>query len=146
MLSLSSVLKVYPPARVALDRIGFTAGEGVLGLLGPNGAGKSSLMEILSANMDFEGGSIVLDGTVDLKRQPLEWRRRLGYMPQSFDFPTHTSGRAMLEEAAVLMGLSPRKLAARIDDLLERVNLAGAAERACATYSRGMKQRLGLAL
>lgn len=145
-LTLTDLTKYYPPARVALDHLSLEAREGVLGLLGPNGAGKSSLMEILAANLDFEEGSAVLDGTVDVRRTPTEWRRRLGYMPQTFDFPTHTSGREMLEEAALLLGLSPRRLAPRIDQLLERVNLAAAAERPCATYSRGMKQRLGLAL
>lgn len=146
MLSISNVVKIHPPAKRALDRVSLEIPDGVFGLLGPNGAGKSSLMEILAANLDWEGGTVVLDGNIDVRKNPREWRRRLGYLPQSFDFPAQTTGRELMEESALLLGLSPRKLKPRIDSLLERVNIHWAANRDASRYSRGMKQRLGFAL
>ncbi|CAN5330999.1 ABC transporter ATP-binding protein [soil metagenome] len=146
MLRITSLRKQYTPTKIALRDVSLTIGEGVFGLLGPNGAGKSSLMDILSAGLDFEGGRVVLDDDVDVQRHPREWRRRLGYLPQIFDYPGQTTGREMLAEAALLLGLSPRKLADRFEQLLERANLTWAADRTCAQYSRGMKQRLGFIL
>ncbi len=145
-LEISGVTKVYPNLRRALDDVALTIGEGVFGLLGPNGAGKSSLMEILSGGLDFERGRVTIGGKIDLVRDAPLWRRNLGYMPQSFDFPHNVTGREVLEEAAVMSGLSPRRLKPRIDVLLERVNLAAAASRHAAGYSRGMKQRLAIAM
>jgi ABC-type multidrug transport system ATPase subunit len=146
MLSINRLSKFYPPHKCALNKITLEVGEGVLGILGPNGAGKSSLMEILAANLDFEQGDVMIDGRISLKRSPRKWRMQLGSLPQSFDFPTHTTGREMLEESLLLLGHSPRRLRTRIDDMLHRVNLSDAAHRSAAEYSRGMKQRLGLAM
>ncbi len=129
-----------------LDGFDLELGPGVFGLLGPNGAGKSSLMEILAANLDFEDGTVSLDQSIDLRRNPRQWRRHLGYLPQAFDFPSHTTGREVLQEAGILLGFSPASLRPRIEALLERVNLHWAANRDAARYSRGMKQRLGFAL
>ncbi len=145
-LEIKNVTKVYLPLKTALDGLSLEIGSGVFGLLGPNGAGKSSLMEILAAMQDFEEGEIVLGGEINLRRKPAQWRRQLGYMPQHFDYPPNTTGREVLEEAAILCGYSPRKLKARIDGLLDRVNLSEAAGREADDYSRGMKQRLGFAV
>lgn len=145
-LAIEGVTKVYGNLRRALDDVTLHIGDGVFGLLGPNGAGKSSLLEILSGALAFERGRATLGGEIDLVRDAPRWRRHLGYMPQAFDFVSNSTGREILGEAAVLSGLSPRKLKARIDTLLERVNLAWAANRDASGYSRGMKQRLAIAM
>lgn len=146
MLKLENLVKVYPPNHRALDGLSLETGEGVLGLLGPNGAGKSSLMEILSAGMDFQAGSVLLDGAIDVRRQPRKWRGLLGYLPQHFDFPPFMTGRELLRESLALHGRSISASRKRIDVLLERANLTDAADRYAASYSRGMKQRLGFIL
>lgn len=146
MLHLENITKVYAAGKRAVDGLSLDIGHGVLGLLGPNGAGKSSLMEILAANLDFEEGCVTLNESIDLKREPGRWREHLGYLPQTFDFPSHTTGHEILEEAALLLGFPRASLDARIDALLHRVNLDWAARRDAANYSRGMKQRLGFAL
>lgn len=145
MLQVSGLTKLYPPDFLALDSVSLEAEPGALGLLGPNGAGKSTFMEILAANLDFEGGAVTLGG-VNIRRSPRKWRKALGYLPQIFDFPPHITGREMLFECAYLLGYRPKQLRARVDSLLEQVNLAEAASRFAANYSRGMKQRLGLAM
>jgi len=146
VLKIEGLGKNYGGESWALRRFSLDLEHGVFGLLGPNGAGKSSLMEILSAGMDFDEGSARLDDCIDLRRNAPAWRGRLGYMPQSFDFPPHTTGREVLAEAAAQQGISPPAIRARIEALLERVNLQWAAARPAAEYSRGMKQRLGFAL
>lgn len=145
MLEITGLRKIYPGGKVAIDGIDLSLGKGVFGLLGPNGAGKSSLVEILAANQEFESGSVLLDG-VNVAKSPAAWRRRIGYMPQAFDFPPNATGREMLVESAILLGLKPGREKDRISMLLERVNLSWAADRYAAQYSRGMKQRLGIAL
>lgn len=145
-LVLEGITKIYPNLRRALDEITISIGTGVFGLLGPNGAGKSSLMEILSGGLAFESGRAILGGKIDLDRHAPEWRRHLGYMPQSFDFVPNMTGREVLEESALLLGLSPARTRDRMDALLERVNLSWAANRDAAGYSRGMKQRLAIAM
>lgn len=144
MLALRDVTKIYPTLRRALDGVSLDVGEGVFGLLGPNGAGKSTLMTILAAAMEFERGSATLDG-IDVRRRPAPWRAKLGVLPQSFDFLPQMTGLEVLEQAALLSGRSPRSLRGRMNELLERVNLVAAARREAATYSQGMKQRLGAA-
>lgn len=144
MLQLRDVTKVYPTLRRALDGVSLDIGEGVFGLLGPNGAGKSTLMAILAAAMDFERGVATMDG-IDVGRQPVAWRRLLGVLPQTFDFLPQMTGFEVMDHAALLSGMSPRALRPRMMELLERVNLLQAAKREAATYSQGMKQRLGAA-
>lgn len=146
MLSIKGVEKVYPTGKAALRGVDLEVGLGVFGLLGPNGAGKSTLMEILSAGLEFESGSVSLNGSLDLASSPMKWRRSIGYLPQAFDFPTCATGRELMEEAGLLLSLSRGSLKNRINTLLEKVNLAWAADRYAAQYSRGMKQRLGIAM
>jgi ABC-2 type transport system ATP-binding protein len=146
VLAISSLVKEYPPDKRALDGLTLDAGEGVLGLLGPNGAGKSSLMEILSAGLDQQSGSVVLDGSLDLRRHPRKWRANLGYMPQHFDFPPFLTGRELVRQALAFLGKLDRAGRGRMEELLERANLKWAADRHAASYSRGMKQRLGFVL
>ncbi|MCC5874728.1 MAG: ABC transporter ATP-binding protein [Candidatus Sumerlaeia bacterium] len=146
MLSIEGLRKVYPPDKVAIDGLSLEVCEGVLGLLGPNGAGKSSLMEILSAGMDFHGGRVVLDGVHDVRRNPRQWRARLGYMPQQFDFPPFLTGREFVRQSLALLGRDTRDWRLRMDELLERANLTWAANRHAASYSRGMKQRLAFVM
>lgn len=144
-LSIRSVTKVYPTLRRALDRFSLDIGPGVLGLLGPNGAGKSTLLRILAAELDFEQGEAILDNRWNVRTDMLEWRRRLAYMPQSFDFVPHMTGREYLCQTALLAGYSSRSLAHRISALLDMVRLGEAADRMAHNYSRGMKQRLAIA-
>ncbi|MDK2972491.1 MAG: type transport system ATP-binding protein [Candidatus Sumerlaeota bacterium] len=144
-LEIEGVTKVYPNLRKALDGVSFSCHEGVFGLLGPNGAGKSTLMRILAGSLDFESGRVSLDGQHDVRRHPAEWRRRLGFMPQSFDFVPHLTALEYLDQCALLGGFAPRALRPRMMELLERVNLTDAAHRRGADFSRGMKQRLAAA-
>ena len=82
---------------------------------------------------------------LDPSREPLEVKRRVGYLPDAVGFYGRLSGRENLEYTARLNGLLPDGVAARIDELLAQVGLVGDADRPADTYSRGMLQRLGVA-
>jgi ABC-type multidrug transport system ATPase subunit len=83
LLTLKSVCKTYDNGVTALDQVSLTIPKGMYGLLGPNGAGKSSLMRTISTLQSADSGQISFDG-IDVLKNPLAIRKRLGYLPQSF--------------------------------------------------------------
>jgi ABC-2 type transport system ATP-binding protein len=142
MLSIRDLVKVYPGPVTALHGITLDIPAGMFGLLGPNGAGKTTLMRILAGVLEPTSGSVLLDG-VDVLARPAELWGRLGYLPQDFGFYPHLTGEQMLDYLLKLKGVEGSKSLVR--ELLERVNLAGAAHRKVKDYSGGMRQRLGIA-
>lgn len=130
---------------VAVDRLTFEvrAGE-IYGLLGPNGAGKTTTILMLLGLSEPTAGEARVVG-LDPSRHPLEVKRRVGYLPDNAGFYGALSGRANLRYTANLNGLSGPQAERRIDEVLEQVGLAADADRRVETYSRGMRQRLGIA-
>jgi ABC-2 type transport system ATP-binding protein len=132
-------------AQVAVDALDLTIGKGeVFGLLGPNGAGKTTTILMILGLTEPTSGTIATAG-FDPLRQPLEVKRRVGYLPDSVGFYDHMTGRDNLRYTARLGGIPRIAIEGRITSALERVNLVEAAERPVSTYSRGMRQRLGIA-
>ena len=117
------------------------AGE-VYGLLGPNGAGKTTTILMLLGLVEPTKGTIKVLG-LDPRRYPLEVKRRVGYLPDAVGFYDTMTGRQNLRFTARLNGLEDFE--GHIDSLLGLVGLADAADQAAGEYSRGMKQRLGVA-
>lgn len=113
----------------------------VLGLLGHNGAGKSTTMKMILGVLAPTAGSIRVLGENPRGRAAGRLRLRLGYLPENVSFYDNLTGREVLRYFARLKRIRP----ARADTLLERVGLAAAANRRVRTYSKGMRQRLGLA-
>ena len=128
----------------ALSDVQFSLGPGVLGLLGPNGAGKSTLMRILATITQPSCGR-VLWNDADIARQPDALREVLGYLPQDFGVYPHLNAIEFLEYLAAVKGVSAGAARTRIRQLLELVNLTGAAKRPLGGYSGGMRQRIGIA-
>ena len=143
-LSIRDLGKKYSGGKLGLD--GFTAeiGPGILGLLGPNGAGKSTLMRILATITSASAGRAELDGT-DIRRHPNAVRRILGYLPQDFGVYPNLDAVEFLSYIAALKGLGGAALRARIEALLDEMNLASVRTRPISTYSGGMRQRIGIA-
>jgi ABC-2 type transport system ATP-binding protein len=119
------------------------AGE-VFGLLGPNGAGKTTTILMLLGLTEPTSGSATVVG-LDPTRSPLAVKRRVGYLPDSVGFYDNLTGRQNLRFSARLNRLDALHEVTVIDQLLDEVGLTEAADRPVGTYSRGMKQRLGLA-
>jgi ABC-2 type transport system ATP-binding protein len=128
----------------ALSNVEFSLGPGVLGLLGPNGAGKSTLMRILATITQPTAGR-VLWNDADIAREPDAVREVLGYLPQDFGVYPHLNAIEFLEYLAAVKGVSAGAARTRIRQLLELVNLTGAAKRPLGGYSGGMRQRIGIA-
>lgn len=114
----------------------------IFGLLGPNGAGKTTTILMLLGLTDPSAGSMEVLG-MDPRRNPLEVKRRVGYLPDAVGFYDDLSGRQNLRFTARLNHVPDADR--RIDELLEEVGLAAAGDQRTGEYSRGMKQRLGLA-
>jgi ABC-2 type transport system ATP-binding protein len=119
------------------------AGE-VIGLLGPNGAGKTTTILMLLGLTEASEGEVRILGK-DPLRQPLEVKREVGYLPDSVGFYEAMSGRENLAYTARLAGMSRELARERIAAALEKVRLSEVADRPAGTYSRGMRQRLGIA-
>ena len=129
----------------AVDDIGFAIRKGeVFGLLGPNGAGKTTTILMLLGLTEISSGRVSVLG-FDPARQPLKVKRRVGYLPDSVGFYDHLTAEENLAYTAKLMGLSLAERTQRIAHALKRVRLSDVGHKRVATFSRGMRQRLGLA-
>jgi len=117
---------------------------GVVGLLGPNGAGKSTLLRILATISRPTEGRVTWDG-VDVVARPEPLRAVLGYLPQDFGVYPNLSAREFLAYVAAAKGLARAAARARIESLLDLVNLRDDARRPLGGFSGGMRQRVGIA-
>jgi ABC-2 type transport system ATP-binding protein len=132
-------------AALAVDRLDLSIEKGeVFGLLGPNGAGKTTTILMILGLTEPTSGSITTVG-YDPLRQPLEVKRRVGYLPDQVGFYDHMTGRDNLRFTARLGGLPPDRIEEAMKNALERIHLVENADRPVRTYSRGMRQRLGIA-
>ena len=144
LIEAQGVTKRYGSLR-AVDDVSFQVGRGeIFGLLGPNGAGKTTTILMLLGLTDVSAGSVRVMGR-DPQRDPLGVKRQLGYLPDAVGFYDYLTARDNLAYTARLLGLDASARAARIDEALARMRLSEVADRRVATYSRGMRQRLGLA-
>ena len=144
VVTARGLTKRYGAATV-VDGIDFDVAKGeIFGLLGPNGAGKTTTILMMLGLTDVSGGEIrVLDH--DPARDPLAVKRRVGYLPDQVGFYDNLTAFDNLVYTARLMGIPSRERDRRIMDALARVRLSDVAERQVRTFSRGMRQRLGLA-
>jgi ABC-2 type transport system ATP-binding protein len=144
VIAAQGLTKRYGKA-VAVDQISFGIRKGeVFGLLGPNGAGKTTTILMMLGLTEISSGSVSVLG-FNPARSPLEVKRHVGYLPDSVGFYDHLTAMENLAYTAKLMGLSLAERALRIADALSRVRLTEVAHKRVATFSRGMRQRLGLA-
>ncbi len=141
VVELMSVVKRYDAVR-AVDGVTLNvhAGE-ILGLLGHNGAGKTTTMKMILGLSPPSAGTVRVFGRAPYGGHTQDLRLKLGYLPESVSFYEQLSGREVLAYFARLKGVRGKQC----EELLERVGLTAAADRRVKTYSKGMRQRLGLA-
>jgi ABC-2 type transport system ATP-binding protein len=145
MLEIQNLSHTYANGTVALDDVSLSIPRGMFGLLGPNGAGKSTLMRTVATLQEPTAGTIIF-GEIDVLKDPEALRRTLGYLPQDFGVYPRVSAYSMLDQMAVLKGItgaSDRK--AVVETLLQQTNLWAVRNKAIAGFSGGMRQRFGIA-
>ena len=144
VISARGLTKRYGEA-VVVDALDFDILKGeTFGLLGPNGAGKTTTILMMLGLTEVSAGTVMVAGH-DPVRQPLEVKRRVGYLPDLVGFYDHMTAVENLTYTARLMGIGRDVREMRIAEALGRVRLSDVADKTVATFSRGMRQRLGLA-
>src|SRR5947209_13554790 len=145
MLEISSLSHTYANGTVALDDVSLSIPRGMYGLLGPNGAGKSTLMRTV-ATLQAPTAGTVRFGDIDVLAEPDRLRRTLGYLPQDFGVYPRVSAYAMLDQLAVLKGITGKsERRSVVETLLEQTNLWAVRNKSIAGFSGGMLQRFGIA-
>ena len=143
-IELKRLAKVFPSGKKALDEVDLTVEEGcVFGFVGPNGAGKTTALRILAGLVGPTSGSAAIFGR-DVVQDGFAARALLGYLPDVPGFYRWMTARQFLRFAADAFGLAGPPVEKRIDDLLEWASLTDESAK-IGGYSRGMKQRLGVA-
>ncbi len=145
MLEIAKLSHTYANGTVALDDVSLSIPRGMFGLLGPNGAGKSTLMRAVATLQAPTAGSIRF-GDIDVLAEPEKLRKRLGYLPQDFGVYPRVSAYAMLDQIAILKGITGKAdRKAVVETLLNQTNLWAVRDKSIAGFSGGMRQRFGIA-
>ena len=145
MLEIQNLSHTYPNGTVALDDVSLSIPRGMYGLLGPNGAGKSTLMRTVATLQEPTSGSIRF-GDIDVLADPEALRRTLGYLPQDFGVYPRVSAYSMLDQVAILKGItSSSERRGVVETLLNQTNLWAVRDKSLAGFSGGMRQRFGIA-
>ncbi len=141
MLELRKVSKCFSGI-AAVDDVSFAARAGqVTGYLGPNGSGKSTTMKMLTGLIEMTSGGILFDGA-SILRDPVAYKRRMGYVPEEPHLYPHLSGLEYLTMVGQLRGMPRRSANERIDGLLRLFSLHGDRHVAISSYSKGMRQKV----
>jgi ABC-2 type transport system ATP-binding protein len=144
VIEAKDLTKIYG-STPAVDHISFDVGRGeIFGLLGPNGAGKTTTILMMLGLTEISEGEVRLLGFNPM-REPLSVKRRVGYLPDTVGFYDNLAAADNLRYTARLIGFRSLEREKRIAVALERVGLAEFADKKVGTFSRGMRQRLGLA-
>ena len=145
MLEIANLSHTYANGTVALDDVSLSIPRGMFGLLGPNGAGKSTLMRTVATLQEPTAGSIMF-GDIDVLADPQRLRRTLGYLPQDFGVYPRVSAYAMLDQLALLKGITGAgERRSVVETLLNQTNLWSVRNKSIAGFSGGMRQRFGIA-
>ena len=144
MIEVQHLTKRY--GRVtAVEDISFTVERGeILGFLGPNGAGKTTTMRILTGYMPATAGKAIVAG-FDVFEQPIEAKRRTGYLPETPPLYPDMTVLEYLTFVAKVKGVASGGRRQRIQTVMERTRIADTADRQCGKLSKGYRQRVGLA-
>lgn len=130
---------------VAVESVSFNAADGcITGLLGPNGAGKSTTLRMLATLVRPDGGSAVIDGH-SVHDDVLAVRQQLGFMPHNAGIYPRLSTRENISYYARLCGMNAKTTAARVNELIELLEMGSFSDRRTAGFSQGQKTKVALA-
>lgn len=143
MIEVRELTKTYGPYR-AIDRLSFSVKKGeVVGFLGPNGAGKTTTMKIITGFMAPSDGSVQVAG-FDVFENPIEVKRRIGYLPETPPVYGEMSVESYLRFVAKLKGVEKSKLSQLVERAIEKTDLGSVRKRMIQNLSKGYRQRVGI--
>jgi ABC-2 type transport system ATP-binding protein len=141
-IQVQQLLKTYGEQK-AVNGISFTVNKGeIVGFLGPNGAGKSTTMKMITGYLEPDGGNISVSG-IDVRKQPLEVKKKVGYLPESNALYYDLYIREYLGFMADVHGVTNKKQ--RIEEVIQLTGLTPESKKRVGQLSKGYKQRVGLA-
>jgi gliding motility-associated transport system ATP-binding protein len=144
LITVENLTKRYA-AKTAIQGMSFEVEKGeILGFLGPNGAGKTTTMRIITGYMPASDGTVKVDG-FDVFDNPLDVRRRIGYLPENPPLYLDMTVTGYLRFVAKIKGVPKGKIESEIARVMERVNIVDVKGRIIAKLSKGYKQRVGIA-
>jgi ABC-2 type transport system ATP-binding protein len=144
MIEVSHLTKRYRD-RVAVDDLSFSVEEGeLLGFLGPNGAGKTTTMRVLTGFLPASSGLVKVAGH-DVFEEPLEVKRRIGYLPETPPLYPEMTVRGYLRFVATLRGVRRGQLATELDRVADATGTTSVMRRVIQNLSKGFRQRVGIA-
>lgn len=144
MIEVSSLTKTYGDKR-GVDRLSFTINDGeIVGFLGPNGAGKSTTMNIITGYLSANSGAVRIGG-IDILENPIEAKRRIGYLPEQPPLYLDMTVKEYLSFIYELKGVKAPPKKQHLDEITEAIGLANHRNRLCRNLSKGYKQRVGIA-
>lgn len=142
-LTIRNLTKQYG-SKLALNKLNITLNNGIYALLGPNGAGKTTLINMLVGILQPTSGEILCDGKSILSCER-DYLSQIGYLPQSPSFYKQFSAEDFLSYMCLLKDIPKKQIAAKVNELLESVNLSDVRKKKLGTFSGGMRQRIGIA-
>src|SRR5437868_2325484 len=143
MIKVEGLSKRYART-VAVDNISFEVEKGqIVGFLGPNGAGKTTTMRVLTCFLPPTTGTANVAG-YDVLDQPLEVKKRIGYLPETPPLYPEMEVTDYLEFVGRLKGVPKENLARRIDEVLEKCAIGNVRSKLISKLSKGYRQRVGL--
>ena len=141
-IHVKNLSKTYGEQR-AVDNISFSVNQGeIVGFLGPNGAGKSTTMKMITGYLEPENGDIDVNG-IDVKKNPLEAKKKIGYLPESNALYYDMYIREYLRFIADIHNVSNKKQ--KVEDVIKLTGLTPESKKKVGQLSKGYKQRVGLA-
>ena len=144
MINISSLTKYFGKMQ-ALDNLNLDIEKGeLLGIIGPNGAGKTTAIRIICGILKPDSGDVVVDGYSVLK-DPIRVKSMIGYLPEEPNLYERFKARDLLRYFGELYGVPKDRLNDRITELLELVGMENRADHRINTFSKGLRQRVGIA-
>ena len=143
MITFENVTKTYGSKR-AVDNLSMTIEDGrIFSFLGPNGAGKTTSIKLMTGIVAPDSGVIKLDG-IDIAKDPIEAKRRFGFVPDTFDMYERLTGREYLRFMGDIYGVAQAQRKVHIEKYLQLFSLEDAYDQQIRGYSHGMKQKLAI--
>ncbi|MBR6403337.1 MAG: ABC transporter ATP-binding protein [Eubacterium sp.] len=142
MLVINELDKLYKGTDKGVKNITLNVEPGdIYAFIGHNGAGKTTLLKAITGIHEFDKGEVLIDG-IDIKKDPMEVKRRIAYIPDNPDIYEYLTGIQYLQFVADIYNVSAKDREAKIAELAGRFEITGALGDLISSYSHGMKQKL----